>query len=343
MSSKWAPNSTPCTPAWWNSWGCSVPRCSPCSWTVPPDLPQAVAPMSPYYPFAPYAPPYMGYGFDQGCCSPPPSPWVPRQIPPPYARLCPSYYVGGSCCDECQTGAPCAGASPCCEACAGGAPCTCSPSAPGAPAAMVRALAQQGAHVGAVYVSDAELDALGSQVAIMGGDVNASADREHTADAWDKASAGMKLCHAAALTWNRQTGLCEQKPDPTFASYAGLDPNEAPSIPLTRFRNERWTPFQNKWNGYRAETFHAPTTYDTLRTEFASLLAEWIGPLGQKTTATVPKPLSESEPFPWRYVYLGGALLLLPFYLPVLSGLYLFLTKGKSLGLSASKAMKEAA
>ena len=164
---SWNPDHTPCAPDWWNQWGCAAPPCSPCSWTVPPGLPVPVAPMSPYYPFAPYAPPYPGYGFDRGCCAPPPPPtWAPRQWPAwPRARICPQVYVGGACCDECASGAPCAGASPCCQPCADGLPCACAPQA----IAVGPHVGAEGLPMSVVKDFDAEVQHLNADIGGQGG------------------------------------------------------------------------------------------------------------------------------------------------------------------------------
>jgi len=249
--------------------------------------------------FDPYAPPSCGPFIWEV-----PRPSFPAAPPPPVG------HADKSCCGSCSEGGVCE--------------TSCKDKKP-----------EQ--IVGALYVSDAELDALGSEVALMGADVDAGADKEHLSDAWDAASAGMKLCHAAKLTWDRDAKKCVQKEDPTYSSYIGLDVNEAPAIPLTRYRNERWTPFQIKWNAYRGQTIHEPTVYDQLRTEFSTLRDEWTGPLGQTTRSSVPPSLKETSggnAIPWGWIALGVGVVAVPFILPSLAGIYFLATRGRGLGLN---------
>lgn len=404
----WAPNTTPCTPAWWLDYSSCFggSKCPPCSWSVPADMPQAVGIVNPYYPFAPYAPPYPQYGFE-GCCGPPPPPYpVPYQMaqswPAPanlYRRPCPSIYVGGACCTECASGAACSGAAACCDACAAGSACSCGAASPspitasslpiavgahvrmrsglqgmngawlhgvvetwaGSPDGLVRwtelpsvgtALpnpnveidpdyyaAASTPYVGAFYVSDAELDMLGSQVALMGTDVDAAvAAQEASLPAFEGnlAHAVWQLCKDQKASWDYKTQECDfTKPDPTGASIG--DAPGTPPHPLAKFRLERWTPFQMKWNAYRAQTIHEPTGYDVLRTEMSTMLDEWKA-LGQTTRAVVPPPLADSSgsnAIPWGWIALGVGVAVLPFLLPVLAGTYLAITKGRGLGLAA--------
>lgn len=193
--------------------------------------------------------------------------------------------------------------------------------------------------VGAIYVSDAELDALGMQVALMGADVDvAVASQEASLPVFEGnlAHAVWQLCKDQKATWDYKTQKCDfTKPDPTGASIG--DSPGSPPHPLSKFRLERWTPFQMKWNSYRAETLHAPTDFDVLRTQFATLRDEWVGPLAQTTRSTVPAPLAETSKWdiPWGWIIGGAALIALPFALPAIAGTYLLLTKGKGLGLAA--------
>jgi hypothetical protein len=125
-----------------------------------------------------------------------------------------------------------------------------------------------------------------------------------------------------------------QVPDPLFASYTGLETQGGPSLPLTKFLLERWTPFQIKWNAYRDQTFHEPTVFDTLRTEFATLRSDWTGPMGQTTRAKVPERAPSGlslEGMPWGWIALGVGVVALPFIIPTVAGLYLAVTKGKSI------------
>jgi len=311
-SPSWGPN---CTTAWWLYPGCLQGGCDP-------------APCTPWptcYPFP------TGGWFPSALPSSwaaPPGPWM--------GAACPQMLVGGACCKGCEGGGACSAgagqgsAEPCCQGCAAGEGCNCKATE----------------RVGAVYVSDDELNALGEQIAKMGADVDVAAKAAAKGFAEGVAQGtAMKACRFAGLKWDVVANHCTNEADPTGASYKALDP----ALPLTHYQLERWTPFQLKWNGYRAQTLHEPTVYDSLRTEFATLLGDWTGPLGQKTAAVVPaRPpglLTEeglkqaTGSLPWGWIVVGGAVLLLPFYLPVLTGLYLFLTRGKSLGL----AMKAAA
>lgn len=311
---------------WWMSTGCldycpPVPQLGGITWPCPPN--ESGWP----YPSYPQPQPMM-WGSAPPLAFPAAS---LAALPLPHGHddhggaCCGSCAIGAGCESECASKAPKSAKGACCGSCASGGACE-------GPCQKKKAI------VGALYVSDAELNVLGEQIALMGADVNAGADKEHLSDAWDKTSAGMKLCHIAKLTWNKTTQQCEQREDPTYASYTGLDPNEAPGVPLTRFRNEVWTPFQLKWNAYRDQTIHEPTVYDTLRTEFTTLRDQWIGPMGQQTRSSVPAALDKPFEFPWVWAIVGTTIVLLPFILPTLTALYLVVTRGKSLGSLATLA-----
>lgn len=256
---------------------------------------------------------WLDYGCLGGACG---TDW-PRQgcAPGYYSQpVCPSVFVSGSCCDNCAEGKPCCGAE----------------------------TQTQSQGVGALYVSDDELNALGENVSLMSGDVNAAVESEHVATpgggpiASAATHAVWQLCKDQKGTWDPTALRCDfEKPDPTGASF-GSEPSSPPR-PLTRFRDDRWTPFAMRWNDYRAQTVHEPTVYDMLRTELASLRDEWTGPLGQATRATVPerKPggltLAGISDLPWGWIAFGAVVLSLPFVLPPLAGAYLALTRGKAL------------
>jgi hypothetical protein len=274
------------------SWG---PNCTPAWWLYPGCLQGGCDPA----PCTPWPPCYQ---------NPPTSGWLPDGPLPPLAA--PAW--GGMSQQQPQQ---IVSGGPCCQGCADGGSCDCGPSAP---------------VVGAVYVSDDELDALGAEIAKMGSDVDVAAKTE-TSNFANKVATGaaMTACRAAGLKWDKAGNKCLQEPDPTGASYIPSDAN----LPLVNFQLQRWTPFQIKWNDYRAQTIHEPTVYDTLRTEFSTLRDEWTGPLKQTTRAVVPaRPPSgfTMSTLPWGWIILGGAVLLLPFYLPALTGLYLYFTKGRS-------------
>lgn len=215
------------------------------------------------------------------------------------------------------------------------------------------------ASVGALYVSDAELDALGTQVALMGADVDAAATAERAAHPGGErggGSAGVETpiwiaetgikkavaaiaydnCKKQGLTWDGATLTCDlTKPDPEHLTTSASGP-QFPSWPLTKFLDDRWSPLAVKWNQYRDDTFHEPTTFDALRTEFSTVRDAWTGPLAQKTKAVVPPPLSESSgmnAIPWFWIAVAGGVVLLPFILPSVAAIFLLATRGKTMGL----------
>lgn len=212
----------------------------------------------------------------------------------------------GACCDACAKSKPCSGEG-----------ATCAP---------------RSTTVGAVYVSDAELHAFGEAVTLMSGDVNAAADAERQSFATGVATgAAMTACFAAGLAWDKAANQCKQEPDPEHKTYG---PGPGLGQPLTDFQNEQWTPFVLRWNDYVASSVHLPGTfYNELLPAFHRLHDEWTGPLGQTTRAKVLKPADEG--FPWGWAILAGGIVLLPFYLPPLTGLVLYALKGKIPGLEA--------
>jgi hypothetical protein len=241
----------------------------------------------------------------------------------------------------------------CCGSCAEGGACESS--------CKDKKALHDGAIVGALYVSDAELDALGSQVALMAADVDQAAALERVqkpggergggggvADHAFLAQTGIKqaaikatynLCKEQSKTWDPVKFECDfTKDDPDHLTTSASGP-EFPSWPLTDFLDKSWTAFAEKWGSYRGQTFHEPTVFDQLRTEFSTLRDRWIGPLAQQTRASVPPPLSETSganAIPWGWIALGAGVVLLPFILPSLAGLYLLATKGRGLGLKAA-------
>lgn len=211
-----------------------------------------------------------------------------------------------------------AGKDDCCGSCAQGSACE-------------TACKERKAHVGALYVSDAELDALGSQIALMDGDVKAAAQKEYDSSDLAKQKAE---CIKAGFEWDETGHRCKNLP-----SWLGGTPAIGMPVtgPLSKFSSEEWGPFDLKWTEYRSQTFHEPTSYDVLRTQFTSLRDKWVGPLAQQTRATVPPPLADTSgtnAIPWGWITLGGAILILPFVLPSLAALYLVATRGKMMGLA---------
>lgn len=264
----------------------------------------------------------MTWWLSRGCMGPNAGgcdPYAPLPVPSPLLWSAPAIVVAPSIARP-IVGHPGKGA--CCGSCAEGGSCETACRDKRAEAV-----------VGALYVSDAELDALGSQVALMGADVDESAKSAMSTFA-DKVAAGaaMKACRAAGLRWDQPGSKCLQEPDLDGSSYVPVDAK----LPLTDFQLSRWTPFQTRWNGYRAQTFHEPTEYDKLRTEFITLRDEWTGPLSQQTRSVVPAPLSESSganAVPWGWIALGVGVAAVPFILPTLAGIYLAITRGRTLGL----------
>lgn len=200
----------------------------------------------------------------------------------------------------------------CCGSCAVGAGCEDSCSQPA---------------VGAIYVSDKELNDMGESVILMSSDVASAVKGESDKFATSVAAgAAMKACRAAGLRWDLVGNKCLQEEDPLGISYV---PHDA-SAPLLKFLLERWTPFAMQWNDYASGTIHTPGGYDELVRTFKSLHDEWTVSLKQSTRAKVPPPPKEFlDTIPWGYVALAGAVVLLPFYLPALAGLYAYFTGGR--------------
>lgn len=295
---------------WWLSYGCGGPQqggCDPC----PPYCDSPLRPVPPRVPFVPGAA----------------IPMASWQFSEPYAAEAPTV---GACCGSCAEGHACEDTCP----------------------------DQSKKAVGALYVSDAELDSLGTQVALMGADVDLAAAHERAtkpggqrgggggvADQAFLAQTGIKqvaikatydLCKEQGKTWDPTKFECDfTKADPDHLTTSASGP-EFPSWPLTDYLDKTWTSFAEKWSSYRAQTFHEPTVFDQLRTEFSGLRDKWTGPLAQQTRANVPPPLSETSggnAIPWGWIALGVGIIAIPFVLPSLAGAYLLITRGKSLGL----------
>jgi hypothetical protein len=234
----------------------------------------------------------------------------------------------------------------CCGSCAKGGPCESE-------------CKDEKKSVGALYVSDAELDALGAQIALMGADVDAAATAErasHPGGERGGGSAGVETpiwiaetgikkavaaiaydnCRKQGMTWDATALTCDlTKPDPEHLTTSASGP-QFPSWPLTKFLDDRWSPLAVKWNQYRDNTFHEPTVFDTLRTEFSTVRDAWTGPLGQQTKAVVPPPLADTSgmnAIPWFWIGAAGFVVLLPFILPSVAAIFLLATRGKTMGL----------
>lgn len=228
----------------------------------------------------------------------------PVQIPMPLTSPAAVQGEGGACCGSCAKG--------------GGCESECEGNKPSK------------GHVGALYVSDAELDALGSQVALLDNDVRAAAQKEYDSSDLSKQKAE---CLKAGFQWDDVGNRCKNLPD-----WLGGTPAIGQPVtgPITKFSAEEWGPFDAQWNEYRNQTIHEPTRYDILRTQYLSLRSKWVGPMGQVTKAAEPPPLSESSgenSIPWFWIIVGGVVVAIPFMLPAIAGTYLAVTRGRTMGL----------
>lgn len=229
----------------------------------------------------------------------------------------------------------------CCSACAKGQRAM-KPHIKVGVGACCDSCAKDRVQVGAVYVSDTELAKFGEAVGLMSADVAAAVDKENEGFASKVAKgAAMNACFGAELQWDMAKGQCTQVPvnpaDP-LATYVA--PNVA--RPLTKFRLDSWTPFVVRWNDYAASAVHLPGTfYNELVPAFRQLGDEWVTKLGQKTRANVADVTKAPEEGwgwgTWAAVIGVGGLIVLPFALPVLAGLAIFLTKGKLPGVELPK------
>lgn len=201
-----------------------------------------------------YRPPQRAWWLDPYCSSAPCWPW-PR---PP--SCCPQVLVGGSCCSGCAEGKGCS----------------------------------ETPVVAAITVSADERNEVQAQLVQFASDVDVAEQKESQDRAKNyAAAAAATACFAAGLTWDSVNLKCVQIADPTHQSFKNIP---QASFQIQIWRQERLAPLLHRWDEYQqlaATPFVSPTvaSFEQIKADFQTLVAEWTHALGQKTSA-VPPPVA---------------------------------------------------